>query len=401
MSASRLRLRYLTAIGLESAFAAAALAGCQGAAPAQSATGRPVEIAIATPPDEDDSSKPKDDGEQALPARTDHPKWQPANNGRQRGCTPEREVPLNYANSKFLACPAQLYPDSRKDVPLGARRPRPPNLGQPSRAPFSEALTNEARSNGFFDACCYEQRRRYPVMKGRPLIVDGVAQLSETAGADDATELARYWIRAAREEHASIAAFARLNLQLIALGAPTSLLSAVSEAARDETRHASDCFAQAARWLDGQPLPSPLPASLAPINADLDALVRENLVDGFLNETIAARVARAAAQRCGDAQTRRILEGIARDEERHAEVAWRIIAWAVSIQPSTVDVLHLAANGLLGAHRNTRCDDYWLSDVEMRSLVAETITEIVLPCVAALKSHVSSALLNDSKVSNT
>src|SRR5262249_47912418 len=47
-------------------------------------------------------------------------------------------------------------------------------------------------------------------------------------------------------------------------------------------------------------------------------------------ETVAALAASRALAGCSDASVSRVLRRIARDETRHAALAWRTIAWAVT-----------------------------------------------------------------------
>ena len=65
--------------------------------------------------------------------------------------------------------------------------------------------------------------------------------------------LADQWRENGKTEHASVAAFARLTLDLMALGAPPALIADVQKDALDEIRHAELCFSLA-HALDGQPV---------------------------------------------------------------------------------------------------------------------------------------------------
>ncbi len=184
------------------------------------------------------------------------------------------------------------------------------------------------------------------VVLGRPARVDGVPRLAEVRGgaewcahpqaagepaADLATRqrAAAAWARAAREEHASIAAFSALSLQLLALGAPPDLIAACHAAALDEIRHAQRAFELASSFA-GQPLaPSRLDeATRVGGPTTPRALARETFLDGCLNETAAALEARLASRAAGGSLAP-LLAGIADDEERHAELAWQIVAWCV------------------------------------------------------------------------
>ena len=62
-------------------------------------------------------------------------------------------------------------------------------------------------------------------------------------------KLGEYWLHNARMEHASIAAFARLSLELLSLGAPPDLLRQSASAQADEIHHAEICFSLASHYL--------------------------------------------------------------------------------------------------------------------------------------------------------
>ncbi len=182
------------------------------------------------------------------------------------------------------------------------------------------------------------------VVVGRPARVGGAPRVAEVASRgewsarvapapppDEATRraAAEAWLHAARDEHASIAAFGALSLQLLALGAPPELLADCHAAALDEIRHARLCFELASRYA-GRAL-GPAAFGDAPRvggPTTREALARETFADGCVNETIAALEARRAAAHAEPALAA-VLAGIADDEERHAELAWRIVAWCL------------------------------------------------------------------------
>ena len=142
--------------------------------------------------------------------------------------------------------------------------------------------------------------------------------------------LAVAWSRSARAEHASVPAFARLSLTLVALGAPARLIEAAHRAALDEIQHARLAYALAEAYAGVPVAPGPIaelagaPATTAP---DLIELAAESLVDGCLLEGVAAAVAADAATRAKDPAVRRAFALIARDETRHAELAWAVVDW--------------------------------------------------------------------------
>jgi hypothetical protein len=61
-----------------------------------------------------------------------------------------------------------------------------------------------------------------------------------------------------------------------------------------------------------------------------------SLVDGCLNEGIAADVAANGARGARDPIVRDTLQMIAADEERHAELAWSVLAWCLDTGGETV-----------------------------------------------------------------
>ncbi len=148
--------------------------------------------------------------------------------------------------------------------------------------------------------------------------------------------LARQWRENGRTEHASVAAFARLSLDLIALGAPPTLLLSANRDALDEIRHAEICFA-IARSIDGKPQsPGPFPeaqrARTLPHDRTraLAALAVDSLIDGALHEGVSARILARLARRAVDPTIASALKSIAADEGRHAAHGWDVVEWCLA-----------------------------------------------------------------------
>lgn len=179
---------------------------------------------------------------------------------------------------------------------------------------------------------------------GRPFVVDERAVLAPATAREDwrgvtavpratdalSARLAARWTHLGRCEHASVASFARWILQLLALGAPAELVSAAQQALADEVEHARACFALASLYLGTGVGPGPLPATDAPVAATLEAVVAAVIREACVGETLSALEAREAATRAEDPALRRVLEKIAADEERHAELGWRFVRWALA-----------------------------------------------------------------------
>lgn len=142
---------------------------------------------------------------------------------------------------------------------------------------------------------------------------------------------AALWAKAGAEEHASVASFSRLALELMALGAPTELLGDVQRAALDEVRHAEACW-ELARHFGGRRMgpgafPFAAPISVQVTHAELAyAAARE----GCLGETLGAHLAAVAAELATEPHVRRVLESIASEEAGHAVLSFRIVAWALA-----------------------------------------------------------------------
>lgn len=127
----------------------------------------------------------------------------------------------------------------------------------------------------------------------------------------------------AQLEAASVPAFRALHADLARLRAPRRLLSAVRAAARDEVRHARAVGRAAERF--GARVPRALVAPMAP--RTLEQLAIENAEEGCVRETFGAAIAAVQAERATDGAVRCIMRVIAREELRHAALAWDIARW--------------------------------------------------------------------------
>ncbi len=145
------------------------------------------------------------------------------------------------------------------------------------------------------------------------------------------TWLAERWLADALDEHAAVAAFARLSLALLSVGAPPSLVEAAQHASLDEIRHAELCFSVARSYSDSPTGPDSLLGALSPIELrSLEQIAVACLRDGCLGEGFAAALAGRACERARDPEVRAVHAELARDEAMHAELAWRIVAWCLN-----------------------------------------------------------------------
>ena len=144
-------------------------------------------------------------------------------------------------------------------------------------------------------------------------------------------QLAAHWARLGQMEHASIAAFARFNLQLLSLGAPSELVEACNRALADETAHARACFALASSYGGTAVGPARLDIEHCFEDTSLLAIAKLVLREGCIGETVASLEALAAAEVASDPSVRRALTRIARDELSHAELAFKFLRWALTL----------------------------------------------------------------------
>ncbi len=144
--------------------------------------------------------------------------------------------------------------------------------------------------------------------------------------------LVEHWTRAAQMEHASVAAFSRFSLQLLAIGAPPSLIEDAHRAALDEIQHAELCFALATTYARRSIGPGPLPVDERALSGwDLQSIAVGTVEEGCVGETIAALEAEAAAALAEDNAVRAVHLRTFDDESRHAELAWRFVRWAAEL----------------------------------------------------------------------
>ena len=135
--------------------------------------------------------------------------------------------------------------------------------------------------------------------------------------------VAQHLARSAYLEAASVDAFEHLAVELEAHGAPRGLRDRASKAAREERRHARMVGALAERA--GAAVRAP--RVKRPRVRDLEAIAVENAVEGCVHETFGAAVAMVQAETARAPDTREPMRRIARDEARHADLAWDVARW--------------------------------------------------------------------------
>ena len=154
---------------------------------------------------------------------------------------------------------------------------------------------------------------------------------AEVLDAGTRKKLTNAWLEIAATEHASVATFSKLSLQLMALGAPPELLKTCQQAAMDEIEHARCCYSLASVYA-GQTLgPTPF-TELNGIQLEkitLEQLAIESLQDGCLMEGYFSAALYVAAEQAIDPALKTSLMNMAEDEARHAKLAWDILDWSL------------------------------------------------------------------------
>ena len=196
-----------------------------------------------------------------------------------------------------------------------------------------------------------------PPVPGRPFLVDGEARLAalceradwcarepaielSALSREQRARLAAEWARVAQMEHASVAAFARFSLELLAFGAPAELVALAAEAQADETAHAVAAFELASAYA-ARPLgPAKLAVTGALTASSLEQSALTTFLEGCIGESVAALEAALARDAASDPGVKAALERIARDESKHAELAFKFVRWALArTEPSLAETL--------------------------------------------------------------
>ncbi len=209
--------------------------------------------------------------------------------------------------------------------------------------------------------------------------------------------LASAWLKDALEEHASVAAFARFTLHLLSLGAPAHLVMQSQRASLDEIQHAKMCFGLAARYGQHSQGPAALPLDGAFAVSSFEDIVRLAAEEGCVGETLGALLAREQLTMATDPAVVQVLERIQRDEQRHAELSWQFVAWAIKMGGPAIartvqeSILHACGATLNApvkryehidpvswrAHGRVTCE-------EARGLASAGIDEIIRPALTTL-----------------
>ncbi|MFK7928029.1 MAG: ferritin-like domain-containing protein [Myxococcota bacterium] len=199
--------------------------------------------------------------------------------------------------------------------------------------------------------CCFAAQVEV-MCEGRPLSTDAgarTAALQEGAGWSGQTQIlgdlspeqagaaATHWRNVALAEHASIASFARVVLELCALGAPADLVTDAVRAQADEVRHSKLAFSLLSEASGTAITPGPLRLDDLQIRTEARQILRATILEGCINETLSAAEVKESAERCTHPALAHHLRDVAIDEARHASLAWRTVSWLIEQHPELRD----------------------------------------------------------------
>lgn len=207
---------------------------------------------------------------------------------------------------------------------------------------FPQEVVCDPQFNG--DSCCYwvlyQEGQSCP---GRPFTVQGRARTPSVQergdwladvglrvprlGSEVRRRLADAWVIDAGFEAASVASFSRFVLELLSIGAPADLVRDAQQAMAEELEHARVLYGVASSYGLRSVGPGPLRVDGALSHATPSSIAASLAAEGCVAETCSALQLGVAASRARDPQLRARLQQVAEEELRHAELAWRALAW--------------------------------------------------------------------------
>ncbi|MBK8237348.1 MAG: ferritin-like domain-containing protein [Deltaproteobacteria bacterium] len=221
-------------------------------------------------------------------------------------------------------------------------------------------------------------------------VLCGPERIAGQCNADARARACAAWREVAVAEHASIASFARFTLDLLAHGAPAELVLEAQQAMGDEVVHARLAFGLAGAYAGASIGPDRLRVPEAGART-LEAAVVAAVLEGCVGETIASARAGHARDAARDPAVIKVLTVIARDERRHAQLAWRFVAWALRRAPQLADAVAAAFDGVDPGGPGAGCDaedDLRAHGIlpveESLALGREVLRDVVRPCAATM-----------------
>lgn len=209
-------------------------------------------------------------------------------------------------------------------------------------------------------------------------------------------ELAARWSSDVEDAQRCASIFATSSLALLRLGAPPGLLAACQEASLDELDHAQLALGLAKHYVKDTTLES-WPATSGHEAFDLELLAVRWVREGCVGKTIAAALAEERLRRATDPLVRRALGILVDGHTRHAELSYRLVAWATEVGGTRVRrAVHRCFEVALeqaqeapvtlraGVNSNELNAHGWLGPFQIAHLTRRAILDVVEPCRARL-----------------
>ncbi|MGB1015723.1 MAG: ferritin-like domain-containing protein [Nannocystaceae bacterium] len=243
-------------------------------------------------------------------------------------------------------------------------------------------------------------------MIGRPFLVAGEARVADTrcspsqAATSPDPAMAAHWQKIGRLEHASVASFARFLNQLLALGAPPELLAQTRAALSDEIRHTKLCLQMAAQFGARVSLGKFNLGGAQAARVSRVTVARHLFAEACLGETVGVAQALESGSASTDPASVRVYTQIARDELRHAQLAWQALRWLLdSATAEERGQIVAVTRGLLEATERQvererpqqrglkRLEFGLLGPAAERETWRETLREVIRPSFEAIVSR--------------
>jgi hypothetical protein len=183
-------------------------------------------------------------------------------------------------------------------------------------------------------------------------------------------------------------------MELMALGAPPELVIDACRAQADEVKHAFDCFSIASAFTGRTFGPGALDINGALEGAPTPKnLLIQTILDGCINETLAAAEAAWLSEQCSIVPITNVLKKIASDETRHAALAWKTIRWILEKHPELATVAKEtfeSARPNQPSNNTLQGDDQWMAEFgcmpqrERSKITAGAWQRVISPCADAL-----------------
>jgi hypothetical protein len=170
------------------------------------------------------------------------------------------------------------------------------------------------------------------------------------------------------------------------------LLTQAQRAALDEIEHARIAYALASHYA-GQPLgPAGFDACTAPIDGELEGVLVALVEEACVGETVGVAEASYLAAVATDPTAARVHARIAKDETRHAALAWRTLSWGLEradagTRDRVAEAFERAGAALLvpplREARVTSREHGLLAAPELWAVRRQALLEVVMPCARA------------------